>query len=201
MNLACVANAMFIQTENGDLNGIRTSDARARSNPCLKCGELGHFHEYCHMFTNVAQTGDNIHTVISQVTYTLTANSPASNGVLKSIPRELVNVNVAKGLKSKVSTAVAAPITTDKLTVTSLAPAITTITIAIILKELQTTPATKPKVAVPSTSANTTGKTTGITSHLTKIQGVRKKVLNCKHQFRSLRHLILAQKLKVSLNQ
>ena len=58
----------------------------------------------------------------------------------------------------------------DKV-VTNFTPAITTATVASTLKELKTTPVAKSKVAVPSISTGTIGKTTGKTGGPAEIPG------------------------------
>ena len=85
INLACVANVMSIQTAGGDLSEIKSDDARARSNTCWRCGEVGHFHRDCLKLNAQAQSGDNVHIVIGKMTHILTANSPVKDMVFNSI--------------------------------------------------------------------------------------------------------------------
>ena len=96
INLAHVANVMSIQIEGGDLKAIRLGNARSRSNSCKKHGEVGHFHRACLKFNGKAQGGNNVFTIISQTTDTLTAISPITDMVLKSILKEVRSAKVAK---------------------------------------------------------------------------------------------------------
>ena len=64
-------NVMSGQTEDGDLNEIRSDDGRARSNACWRCDEVGHFHRNGRKLSAQAQSGDNMDTVIAQMTLTL----------------------------------------------------------------------------------------------------------------------------------
>ena len=92
---------------------------------------------------------------------------------------------------------------TDRPSVTSSTPAITTPTLATVLIGLKLIPMAKPKEAAPSKSTGTTGKTTGKTSDPAKNTRGQKRIqfLDCYHQFRKWKNLILIQKLRVSLNQ
>ena len=77
INLAWVAKVMFITHEGGDINEIRTSDVRTRSNACWKSGKTENFYSDCQIFAAQAQIGENVDTVIGQMTHTLAANSPS----------------------------------------------------------------------------------------------------------------------------
>ena len=48
------------------------------------------------MFRASSHSGDSINTITCQMMYTLTANSPVTDMVLKSLLKELMNTKVAK---------------------------------------------------------------------------------------------------------
>ena len=75
---------MSIHTESCDLNEIMLGDSGVRSNAFWQCGEVGHFHKDCHKSNTQTKTRDNIGTVIDEMTYTLTANSPVTIWYLNS---------------------------------------------------------------------------------------------------------------------
>ena len=94
-------------------------------------------------------------------------------------------------------------VTTSDTTATNPTPVITTTTVPTALKGLKTTPATKTKSSLPSTSMSSTCKTNHKTSGSVKNTRSQKTktLLNCCHPFKNLMNLTLNQKLKVSLNQ
>ena len=126
---------MVTQPEGGDFSEKRSGDARARFNACLKCHDIGHFHRDCLKFNAQAQSGDNVDTIIGQITHILSANSPVTDMVLKSILKELISAKVAKKnhkqkyqqAKASVASAAAATVTASDAIVTNPTPAICTI--------------------------------------------------------------------------
>ena len=95
ISLACAANVKSIWTKISDLNDIRSSDIRARSTANWKCGEISHFCWNYLKFDTSSQSGDNINTVLGEMAHMLTANSPVTDMVLKSISKELICAKVA----------------------------------------------------------------------------------------------------------
>ena len=95
---------MPVQTEGSGINEIRSNITTARFNAWLRCGEVSHFHEDCLKFSASSQSRDSTNTVIDQMTHTLTANSPVTDVVLKSIERTNDCQGCKEKLQAKVST-------------------------------------------------------------------------------------------------
>ena len=180
--MACVANGISIQAESGNLNDV-VKWYQSQVTCLLSSGEIGHFHRCCHKFDTKSQSRDYINTVFGKRTHSLAANSPVTDKVLKSILKELMIIKVVeKNYKQKYQQAKASavstivtPVTTGQTTVTNPTPAITTTTIPTTLKGLRMIPATKSKVALPSSYTGVTGKTTSKPSGLTKNAKCMKK--------------------------
>ena len=52
---------------------------------------MGHFNGDCLHLRALSQSGDSADIVKGQITHTLPANSPVTNMMLKSLPKELIN--------------------------------------------------------------------------------------------------------------
>ena len=106
------------------------------------------------------------------MTHIVTANSPFTDMVFKSILKELLNTKVAKKnykqnyqqAKASVASATTTPVTRHVTVLSRPTSAITAAIVATALKVLKTTPITKPKVTVQSTSIVGTDKNNSKTS-------------------------------------
>ena len=114
---------------------------------------VGHFHRHCVKLRSPSQSGNSTNTVIGQMTHTLTANSPITDVEHKSLLKEMMSIKVAKKRYKQKYQQVRVNVASTAATsvTTGLKSTATTATVASALKELKTTSAVTPKVAVPST--------------------------------------------------
>ena len=103
VNMACKTSVMNVNVEEEDeVNLVR--DARARSNACFKCGEMGHFQCDCQYYgdkssDNQAQgqtTVDSYDPVVGKWMTNLVATTPITSKAMQSL---LLELNRQKELK------------------------------------------------------------------------------------------------------